>query len=389
MAKYYYSDVLLPELPVSSYTYPFIRKNNSAGNYDLIFGEKIPFVAQNGTTVFFGADNYGNYEWYTIPIATAETATEWTFVERGSTSFGLDANRTLFWTLHDMPKDGYNSSTIYMAGSEPVPEAPEEPEEPEAEYAERYSILGSILVGTARQIMRLTDSTAKVKPEEFETKLEGVEAGIALPYAEEYAFGVVNTAHEFGVLGWGDRLSTDYNRKGGYKFTPKKNLTVSGVWAKAYEDNSWAYYAGIWAEDGTVLASGKIDCKKAGAYLWFDTAIILEAGKTYVVAASIARAEMYDASQMSFNPDIEYKNAVSSSSMDTGSIGGCPPDFSSSSVVAADIVIVPTAEPQPEEYAISLETMNDIADEIIRITGGTQQVTTAQILAVLQGISAS
>lgn len=47
-------------------------------------------------------------------------------------------------------------------------------ETPEAEYAERYSILGSILVGTARQIMRLTDSTEKVKPEEFEPKLEGI-----------------------------------------------------------------------------------------------------------------------------------------------------------------------------------------------------------------------
>lgn len=47
-------------------------------------------------------------------------------------------------------------------------------ETPEAEYAERYSILGSILVGTARQIMRLTDSTDKVKPEEFEPKLEGI-----------------------------------------------------------------------------------------------------------------------------------------------------------------------------------------------------------------------
>ena len=49
-----------------------------------------------------------------------------------------------------------------------------EPKEEEPEYAERYSILGSILVGTARQIMRLTDSTEKVKPEEFEPKLEGI-----------------------------------------------------------------------------------------------------------------------------------------------------------------------------------------------------------------------
>ena len=38
----------------------------------------------------------------------------------------------------------------------------------------RYSIATTILDGTARQIMRLTDSTEKVKPEEFEPKLEGI-----------------------------------------------------------------------------------------------------------------------------------------------------------------------------------------------------------------------
>lgn len=54
----------------------------------------------------------------------------------------------------------------------------------------RYSIATSILDGTARQIMRLTDSTAKVKLEEFEAKLESVEKG-GTPFLVPTASGVV------------------------------------------------------------------------------------------------------------------------------------------------------------------------------------------------------
>ena len=74
------------------------------------------------------------------------------------------------WANHDIMNGSPTATDIYFPNSEPK----EEPEEPETQYAERYSILGSILVGTARQIMRLTDSTEKVKPEEFEAKLEGI-----------------------------------------------------------------------------------------------------------------------------------------------------------------------------------------------------------------------
>lgn len=45
----------------------------------------------------------------------------------------------------------------------------------------RYSIAKAILDAVARQIMRLTDSTAKVKPEEFEAKLASVPKSGELP----------------------------------------------------------------------------------------------------------------------------------------------------------------------------------------------------------------
>lgn len=58
----------------------------------------------------------------------------------------------------------------------------------------RYSIAKAILDAVARQIMRLTDSTAKVKPEEFEAKLESVSKGTVLPdNALVYYRGMANT----------------------------------------------------------------------------------------------------------------------------------------------------------------------------------------------------
>ena len=44
-----------------------------------------------------------------------------------------------------------------------------------------YSIASTILDAVARQIMRLTDSTEKVKPEEFEAKLASVSKGAQIP----------------------------------------------------------------------------------------------------------------------------------------------------------------------------------------------------------------
>lgn len=61
----------------------------------------------------------------------------------------------------------FTKGEIYFPNSE----AEEEPEETKPP---RYSIATAILDAVARQIMRLTDSTTKVKPEEFEPKLEGI-----------------------------------------------------------------------------------------------------------------------------------------------------------------------------------------------------------------------
>ena len=121
-------------------------------------------------------------EYYTFNLST--DGNEW--IDAGSgvgelaISIGVADGVTdeLLFSNHDIYEvTSVNAETGEFTTGEiyfPNSEAEQEPEEPETQYAERYSILGSILVGTARQIMRLTDSTKKVKPEEFEPKLEGI-----------------------------------------------------------------------------------------------------------------------------------------------------------------------------------------------------------------------
>ena len=169
MAKLYYNGVLLPEIPadlLSSYPYRWISVKGSIYNLML---SPYPWYRKNENLY----TQTSTYVWY----KTTETAESWgfhkTFTDEGA--FNYESN--LVWANHDIPDGSATATEIYFEGSEPLSEFPEEPEEPEApetQYAERYSILGSILVGTARQIMRLTDSTTKVKPEEFEPKLEGI-----------------------------------------------------------------------------------------------------------------------------------------------------------------------------------------------------------------------
>ena len=73
-------------------------------------------------------------------------------------------------TSIDFSTGEFVTGDIYFSNSE----AEEEPAETKPP---RYSIATAILDAVARQIMRLTDSTKKVKPEEFEAKLASVSKG--------------------------------------------------------------------------------------------------------------------------------------------------------------------------------------------------------------------
>lgn len=115
----YYNGVKLPEIPadaMASYPYAWIRDNKTTGQYQLIMS----------ATGFYFKDNalYDKYsaisKQYNITIGDT-SATAW--VDANNTtysSWGLDANRTVLWSNHDIPNGSTTATEIYFKGSEPV-----------------------------------------------------------------------------------------------------------------------------------------------------------------------------------------------------------------------------------------------------------------------------
>ena len=119
MAKYYYNDLLLPEIPsdvLVDYPYVWIRKNTTAGNFDLLFGD-FRWYLSGGTLMETSSTVV---PWYIIPITDYQNATEWTFKENSAGGgFGIDEQRTVFWSNHDI----YTTNPkIHLKGTEPVSE---------------------------------------------------------------------------------------------------------------------------------------------------------------------------------------------------------------------------------------------------------------------------
>ena len=138
--KAYYNGVLLPELPedvLAQYPYAWIRKNNTTGYYDLVFSVLQPWYSSSESGIKYGT-NTGDCTYYQVTISGSESATSWTHKDTLNTWFGLDSNRTVLWSNHDIPNGSATATDIYFKGSEPVTEvegAVSVPVEREEQYA--------------------------------------------------------------------------------------------------------------------------------------------------------------------------------------------------------------------------------------------------------------
>ena len=121
--KYYYNGVLLPEIfadVLAQYPYAWIRKNTTTGYYNLILTALQPYLYTDGTSIAYGSGTSTTCVSYNIAISSAESATEWTYVNKEDTWHGLDSARTVLWSNHDIPNGSATATEIYFEGSEPV-----------------------------------------------------------------------------------------------------------------------------------------------------------------------------------------------------------------------------------------------------------------------------
>ena len=120
MAKFYYGDAFLPEIPTADgCEYAFIRKNISAGLYYAVLVKEPMYRTRD---VLDGVISGASYEaiWYTTPLSGNEP---WTYVNTSSTHFSIDADRVLVWANHDVRNGSATATDVYLAGSNPAPVA--------------------------------------------------------------------------------------------------------------------------------------------------------------------------------------------------------------------------------------------------------------------------
>jgi hypothetical protein len=122
MSKYYYSGILLPELPQSALQtnpYCLIRENNETGHYDLLMATGL-WSASDADTLNHADEN--PVIKYRIDKAAAADAIEWTYYEDlVSNAWGDDTNRIVRWSNKNI---FYTTAAggLHLAASTAMPE---------------------------------------------------------------------------------------------------------------------------------------------------------------------------------------------------------------------------------------------------------------------------
>lgn len=190
---YYYNDVFASELPFRySNEYPYayilnIPQSNAADTAMLILSKSTFYIMASGDTrkSFVSVDSAAE----SIAYFLGSEINLWnTYIAGKASQFHCDVvvpedytkfPAALLWANIDVPDGSADSSTLYLAGSEPVeynvnPE-PDEPDDPSTDV--KYSILGSTLKSLGDQTRRLANITDGLTPLEMVEKLSKVQGG--------------------------------------------------------------------------------------------------------------------------------------------------------------------------------------------------------------------
>ena len=163
--KCWYNGVLLPEIPaVDGYSVSFIRKNISAGLYYAVFAKEQVYFLDNGLK---GAVSGTSYEatWYTLPTTDGDS---WTYAQTSNTWFGLDDDRVLLWSNHDIPNGSATATAIYFKGSEPLTELTETiKKHVPVERESNYSITSESLNNIAKRTQEMAGTSKLFTPDDI------------------------------------------------------------------------------------------------------------------------------------------------------------------------------------------------------------------------------
>lgn len=249
-----------------------------------------------------------------------------------------------------------------------------------------YKISGERLTGIADAIRAKKGTTAVFTPEQMAAEIESIAVGNDLPNAEDAFFGAISDAVEYGVMKDTTVNNTNSTTHFGYRFTAGVTIACIGIRAKFGSVRSNNRYLCLWdAETQTAINTLTVtsDVKNEWVEYLFDTPVNLLAGKRYVVSyRGNGIAEI--SGSVTFNPKLTnvewvfgYNTGENGYPANTSALG-CGVDIIFKEALTESVVT---------EYKVQAETMNDIANEVKRITIATGTMTPAQIITELSGVA--
>ena len=251
----------------------------------------------------------------------------------------------------------------------------------------KYVIEDETITPLFNQVKRITETEDAMTFEGATESLLNVVPGGGLPNAEESVFGANDADIETGIITLGT-IKTEYLSGTYYscnKYTAKEAISIIGL--RMYSAlTTTARYLRLWNANGEKVRETDQITPTLNAWTtaYFDEPFNVAVGETFYISGSAANYPTYsDASNTTFNAKVTW---------DGGSEKGANSGVTSlkfSKYFAwgvFDFIIGKASTELPDEYQVARSTMDDIANEIKRISNTTGKITTSQMLIVLQSI---
>ena len=372
---YNYNGVILPEIPadvLAEYPYAWIIGGNSTMLLLSKNGSYVSAVTDSNFTI--NAPSGGR-----IAFTLEENTWGEGIVKTTSGSWNFPVSYP-FWSNHDIPNGSADAELIYypaMPAYRVVDVfAPDE-----------FAIKKTTLTAMADAVREKKGSTAVFTPEQMADEVRGIVTSDNLPNAEESVFGAVATTVENGVRTWGTATAywSSYTyRTFGWVFLVKEDFDIVGLRHGHYRTGN--YILSLWDMDGNLLRQETTsDIRQNGVWVecHFDTPVAAKAGEKYFVSIYSQYRDQSLLDTTVFDPRIEFVE------MRTATGNAFPEEAFVASPIVVEWVDILTAPSQPElpsEFKVGLRTMDDIAEEVQRISETETKMTTAQIITALQGV---
>lgn len=253
------------------------------------------------------------------------------------------------------------------------------------------------IVDIADAIRNKTGVNDQMTLEQMVTSINEITTGgEELPSAEDAAFGVDSGEYESAIISATPKTSTMAQYTIGWQFKATEPISVAGL--RYYEgfNTSYPRVLRLWNSSGECLAEVLCPAQAVNAWtdiVYFDTPVNLDVDEIYTVSTCLkdlgAPIGSYYAlkSKVTFNAKVIFQQPVYYA---TQYKNGFPNTYLSLSagipVPLVDMVIGSVSEPLSDNYKIMRTTMDNIAEEMQRITNTETKMSVAQMQSGLESV---